>query len=256
MRLSRLLAPGLSVPDDAQRVEITGLTADSREVRPGMLFAALPGTRADGRSFIEDAVARGAAAVLADRSLAGRALPVPLILDDNPRRRLALLAARWSERQPACVVAVTGTNGKTSVAGFTRQIWSGLGIAAASLGTLGLEAPERRQPGNLTTPDPVRLHALLAEVAAAGVDHLALEASSHGLDQHRLDGVHLRAAAFTNLSRDHFDYHESFADYLAAKRRLFSEVLPPEGVAVLNADQPEYAALAEVCRGRGIAVLD
>jgi UDP-N-acetylmuramoyl-L-alanyl-D-glutamate--2,6-diaminopimelate ligase len=256
MRLSRLLAPGLTVAGDGQQVEITGLTADSRSVRPGMLFAALPGSRADGRSFIDDAVARGAAAVLADPSLAGRALPVPLILDEKPRRRLALLAARWFERQPACVVAVTGTNGKTSVAGFTRQIWSGLGIPAASLGTLGLEAPGMQEPGNLTTPDPVRLHALLAEVAAAGVDHLALEASSHGLDQHRLDGVHLRAAAFTNLSRDHFDYHESFAEYLAAKRRLFSELLPPKGVAVLNADQPEYAALAEVCRGRGIAVLD
>ncbi len=204
MRLSRLLAPGLTVARDGQQVEITGLTADSRDVRPGMLFAALAGSRADGRSFIDDAVARGAAAVLTDPSLAGRALPVPLILDANPRRRLALLAARWFDRQPACVVAVTGTNGKTSVAGFTRQIWSGLGIAAGSLGTLGLEAPEVRQPGNLTTPDPVRLHALLAEVAAAGIDHLVLEASSPGLDQHRLDGVRLHAAAFTKRSRDHF----------------------------------------------------
>jgi UDP-N-acetylmuramoyl-L-alanyl-D-glutamate--2,6-diaminopimelate ligase len=256
MRLSCLLAPGLTVAGDGQQVEITGLTADSREVRPGTLFVAVPGSRADGRSFIDDAVARGAAAVLTDPSLAGRALAVPLILDANPRRRLALLAARWFERQPACVVAVTGTNGKTSVAGFTRQIWTSLGIVAGSLGTLGLEARGLQQPGNLTTPDPVRLHALLAEVAAAGVDHLAMEASSHGLDQHRLDGVRLSAAAFTNLSRDHFDYHESFAEYLAAKRRLFSELLPPEGIAVLNADQPEYAPLAELCRGRGIGVLD
>ena len=256
MRLSRLLAPGLTVAADGQQVEITGLTADSREVRPGMLFAALPGSRADGRDFIDDAVARGAAAVLGDPSLAGRAPGVPLILDQNPRRRLALMAAGWFERQPGCVVAVTGTNGKTSVAGFTRQIWTALGLQAGSLGTLGLEAPGVRRPGNLTTPDPVQLHALLAEVAAAGIDHLALEASSHGLDQHRLDGVRLVAAAFTNLSRDHFDYHGSFAEYLAAKRRLFSELLPPEGTAVLNADQPEYASLAEVCRGRGIGVLD
>jgi UDP-N-acetylmuramoyl-L-alanyl-D-glutamate--2,6-diaminopimelate ligase len=256
MRLSRLLPSGLTVAGDGQQVEITGLTADSRDVGPGVLFAALAGSRADGRDFIDDAIARGAAAVLTDRSLAGRALPVPLILDENPRRVLALLAARWSGRQPACVVAVTGTNGKTSVAGFTRQIWAGLGLQAGSLGTLGLEAPGAQRPGNLTTPDPVRLHALLAEVAAAGIDHLAIEASSHGLDQHRLDGVRLRAAAFTNLSRDHFDYHGSFAEYLAAKRRLFSELLPPEGIAVLNADQPEYAALAEVCRGRGIGVLD
>ncbi|HEX6113542.1 MAG TPA: UDP-N-acetylmuramoyl-L-alanyl-D-glutamate--2,6-diaminopimelate ligase, partial [Geminicoccaceae bacterium] len=253
MRLSWLLAPGLSV---GQQVEITGLTADSREVRPGALFVAVPGSRGDGRSFIDDAVARGAAAVLTDPSLAGRTLPVPLILDENPRRRLALLAARWFDRQPECVVAVTGTNGKTSVAGFTRQIWSALGLAAGSLGTLGLDAEGVQRSSNLTTPDPVQLHALLAEVADAGIDHLVLEASSHGLDQHRLDGVRLRAAAFTNLSRDHFDYHGSFADYLAAKRRLFSELLPPEGVAVLNADQPEYAPLAAVCRGRGIAVLD
>jgi UDP-N-acetylmuramoyl-L-alanyl-D-glutamate--2,6-diaminopimelate ligase len=257
MRLCRLLEPGVTVEGAAwQEVEITALAADSRAVRPSTLFAALPGSRADGRTFIADAIGRGAAAVLADPSLAGRALPVPLILDANPRRRLALLAARLFERQPRCVVAVTGTNGKTSVANFTRQIWSGLGLPAGSLGTLGLDAGVVQRASNLTTPDPVQLHALLAEVAAAGIDHLALEASSHGLDQHRLDGVHLRAAAFTNLSRDHFDYHGSFAGYLAAKRRLFSELLPPEGVAVLNADQPEYAPLAEVCRGRGVAVLD
>jgi UDP-N-acetylmuramoyl-L-alanyl-D-glutamate--2,6-diaminopimelate ligase len=257
MRLCRLLDPGVTVQGAAwQEVEITALAADSRAVRPGTLFAAFPGSRADGRTFIDDAVARGAAAVLADPSLAGLALPVPLILDPTPRRRLALLAARLFERQPRCIVAITGTNGKTSVAGFTRQIWTGLGLAAGALGTLGLDAGAVRRSSNLTTPDPVQLHALLAELAAAGVDHLALEASSHGLDQHRLDGVRLRAAAFTNLSRDHFDYHGGFAEYLAAKRRLFSELLPPEGIAVLNADQPEYAPLAEVCRGRGIAVLD
>jgi UDP-N-acetylmuramoyl-L-alanyl-D-glutamate--2,6-diaminopimelate ligase len=257
MRLSRLLGPGLRVQGSAwQEVEITALSADSRAVQAGTLFAAVPGARADGRAFIDDAVARGAAAVLTDPSLADRALPVPLILDDNPRRRLALLAARFSERQPARVAAVTGTNGKTSVAGFTRQIWTGLGHPAAALGTLGVDWPGGHRPGNLTTPDAVQLHALLAEIAAAGVDHLVLEASSHGLDQHRLDGVRLSAAAFTNLSRDHFDYHASFADYLAAKRRLFSELLPPEGIAVLNADQPEFASLAAVCRDRKIGVLD
>jgi UDP-N-acetylmuramoyl-L-alanyl-D-glutamate--2,6-diaminopimelate ligase len=257
MRLCQLLDPGVTVQGAAwQEVEITALAADSRAVRPGTLFAALPGSKADGRAFIDDAVARGAAAVLVDPSLAHLALPVPLILDANPRRRLALVAARLCERQPRCICAVTGTNGKTSVAGFTRQLWTSLGLAAGSLGTLGLDAGAVQKASNLTTPDPVQLHALLAEVAAAGVDHLVLEASSHGLDQHRLDGVRLSAAAFTNLSRDHFDYHGSFAEYLAAKRRLFSELLPPEGIAVLNADQPEYAALAEVCRGRGIAVLD
>jgi UDP-N-acetylmuramoyl-L-alanyl-D-glutamate--2,6-diaminopimelate ligase len=258
MRLCRLLDPGVTVQGGAawQEVEITGLDADSRKVRPGTLFAAFCGSKADGRAFIDDAVVRGAAAVLADPSLAHLTLPVPLILDANPRRRLALMAARLFERQPRCIAAVTGTNGKTSVAGFTRQLWTGLGLAAGSLGTLGMDATGVQRSSNLTTPDPVQLHALLAEVAAAGIDHLVLEASSHGLDQHRLDGVRLSAAAFTNLSRDHFDYHDSFADYLAAKRRLFSELLPPEGIAVLNADQPEYAPLAGVCRGRGIGVLD
>jgi UDP-N-acetylmuramoyl-L-alanyl-D-glutamate--2,6-diaminopimelate ligase len=257
MQLCRLLDPGVTVQGAAwQQVEITALAADSRAVRPGTLFAAFPGSRADGRAFVHDAVARGAAAVLADPSLADLALPVPLILDPTPRRRLALLAARLFERQPRYIAAVTGTNGKTSVAGFTRQIWIGLGLAAGALGTLGLDAGAVQRASNLTTPDPVHLHALLAELATAGIDHLALEASSHGLDQHRLDGVRLSAAAFTNLSRDHFDYHGSFAEYLAAKRRLFSELLPPEGIAVLNADQPEFVPLAEVCRGRGIAVLD
>jgi UDP-N-acetylmuramoyl-L-alanyl-D-glutamate--2,6-diaminopimelate ligase len=257
MRLSRLLGPGLRVAGAAwQEVEITALTADSRAVRPGSLFAAIPGLRSDGRAFIDDAVARGAAAILTDPSLADLALPIPLILDDEPRHRLALLAARLFERQPACIAAVTGTNGKTSVAGFTRQIWAGLGHAAAALGTLGLDWPGGHRPGSLTTPDPVQLHKLLDEVGAAGVDHLILEASSHGLDQHRLDGVRLKTAAFTNLSRDHFDYHGSSAAYLAAKRRLFSELLPPEGIAVLNADQPEYASLAAICRDRAIDVLD
>lgn len=257
MRLFRLLDPGVTVRGAAWReVEITGLSADSRAIRPGMLFAALAGAKADGREFIGEAVARGAAAILADPSLAGAALPVPLVLDANPRRRLALIAARLFARQPRRIAAVTGTNGKSSVAGFTRQIWTRLGLPAGSLGTLGLDAPGVRSTLNLTTPDPVRLHALLAEAANLGIEHLVLEASSHGLDQHRLDGVHLSAAAFTNLSRDHFDYHGSFAEYLAAKRRLFSELLPPEGTAVLNADQPEYEPLAEVCRGRGIRVLD
>jgi UDP-N-acetylmuramoyl-L-alanyl-D-glutamate--2,6-diaminopimelate ligase len=257
MRLYRLLGSGVTVRGAGwQEVEITALAADSRTVGPGTLFVAVPGSKADGRAFIDDALARGAAAVLSDPSLADLALPVPLIMDENPRRRLALMAARLTDRQPACVAAVTGTNGKTSVAGFTRQIWTGLGLPAGSLGTLGLEALGLHRPGDLTTPDPVQLHMLLGEVAAAGVEHLVLEASSHGLDQHRLDGVRLRAAAFTNLSRDHFDYHASFADYLAAKRRLFSELLPPEGIAVLNADQPEYAPLAAICRGRGIGVLD
>jgi len=257
MRLHDLLDPDVTVQGLAWReVEITGLGADSRAIGPGMLFAALPGSRADGRAFVADAIGRGAAAILADPSAAGTAPGVPLILDPRPRRRLALMAARFFGRQPRHVVAVTGTNGKTSVASFTRQLWQKLGLAAASLGTLGLEAPAMRDESGLTTPDPVRLHALLAGLADQGVEHLALEASSHGLDQERLDGVHIVAAAFTNLSRDHFDYHGSPEAYFRAKRRLFAELLDAGGVAVLNADQPEYAALAETCRNRRIPVLD
>ncbi|MCC2663439.1 MAG: murE, partial [Geminicoccaceae bacterium] len=192
MRLSALLDPGLTLEGAAGReIEITGLSADSRSVEPGALFAALAGSRTDGRRFIADAIARGAAAVLAGPELAGADLGVPLVLDPEPRRRLALMAASFHGAQPRCIVAVTGTSGKTSVAEFARQLWRHLGRPAASLGTLGLIAPDGRSMTELTTPDPVRLHALLAELASAGIDHLALEASSHGLDQRRLDGVHL-----------------------------------------------------------------
>ena len=257
MRLQALLDPGVTVRGEAwQQVEITGLAADSRRIGPGMLFAALPGSKADGRAFVGEALARGAAAVLADPSLADAGLPVPLVLDPAPRRRLALMAARFFGRQPRCIASVTGTNGKTSVVSFTRQIWARQQLPAASLGTLGLEAPGHRDETGLTTPDPVRLQALLATLAAEGVEHVALEASSHGLDQQRLDGVRFTAAAFTNLSRDHFDYHGSAAAYFAAKRRLFAELLPAGGTAVLNADQPEFEDLAALCHTRGIEVLD
>ncbi len=257
MRLRVLLGHGVTVQGAAwQDVEIAALATDSREVEPGSLFAALPGSKLDGDAFIPEALARGAAAVLADPSYEGPDLGVPLILDPQPRRRLALIAAAFYRAQPGCVVAVTGTNGKTSVVGFTRQLWVGLGRSAASLGTLGLDGPAGLGATGHTTPDPVALHRLLAELADAGVDHLALEASSHGLDQHRLDGVRIQAAAFTNLTRDHFDYHGDVTHYLAAKQRLFSELLIAEGTAVLNADQPQFGQLAEVCCARGIAVLD
>jgi len=237
--------------------EIRGLTADSRAVERGFLFAALPGSRHDGRAFIAEAVARGAVAVLAPQ---GTALPegagaAALVTDDNPRRRLALMAARFYEVQPRSIAAVTGTNGKTSVASFTRQIWQRLGYRAASLGTLGLVPARPNAPKSLTTPDPVELHRCLAALARDGIDHLVMEASSHGLDQHRLDGVRVTAAAFTNVTRDHLDYHGSMAAYLAAKRRLFAELLAADGTAVLNADDPAAAALAEACAARGLRVM-
>ncbi len=241
----------------AGQIDLRGITSDSRLVEPGFLFAALPGFRSDGRAYIADALRRGAVAVLAP---AGTTLPaegaaVPLIADANPRRRLALLAARFYGHQPQHVAAVTGTSGKTSVADFTRQIWTRLDLPAASLGTLGLVSPDRTEYLSLTTLDPVGLHQRLAALAAEGVDHLAIEASSHGLDQYRLDGVRIAAAAFTNLSRDHLDYHDSMASYLAAKRRLFAELLEPGGAAVLNADAPEFAALERLCRDHGHRIL-
>ncbi|HEX2150946.1 MAG TPA: Mur ligase family protein, partial [Stellaceae bacterium] len=240
--------------------EIAGITADSRRVEPGFLFAALRGTSRDGRAFAGEAVASGAVAILTDDPGAlaldaetrGR---VAIIANPNPHRLLTLLAARFYGRQPRRIVAVTGTNGKTSVAHFTREIWTALGNPAASLGTLGLVSPDRRRPGALTTPDPVALHRDLAELAGAGIEHVVIEASSHGLAQFRLDGIAPAAAAFTNLTRDHLDYHGDMESYRAAKQRLFSELLSPGGAAALNIDSPEFAGLAALCRGRGLDVI-
>jgi UDP-N-acetylmuramoyl-L-alanyl-D-glutamate--2,6-diaminopimelate ligase len=230
--------------------EVKGLTADSRRVCPGFLFAALPGSAYDGRDFIAQALERGAVAVLAPP---GTRLDDPravLLCDENPRRRLATLAARFFGRQPQRVAAVTGTNGKTSVARLTEQLWTRLDRFGASLGTLGLHGAGLDDPAALTTPDPVALHRTLAELADQGVSHLVMEASSHGLDQYRLDGVDIAAAAFTNLSQDHLDYHADVASYLAAKQRLFGELLASGGTAVLNADVPEFEALRAICRER------
>jgi UDP-N-acetylmuramoyl-L-alanyl-D-glutamate--2,6-diaminopimelate ligase len=223
-------------------IEFKGLASDSREVKPGYLFAALPGTRADGGRFIADAVAKGAVAVLGRPELASQAreFAIAFLADENPRLRLAHLAAGFFGAQPSTVAAVTGTNGKTSVAVFLRQIWASEGLCAASLGTIGLVTPTGEIALAHTTPDPIALHRLLAELKRDGIDHLALEASSHGLDQYRLDGVRIAAAAFTNITRDHLDYHPTFEDYLNAKLRLFSELVCEGGVAVVNADA-QYA---------------
>ncbi len=260
MRLSELTGEAdevMTAVPLAEAVEVTGLTADSRKVGPGYLFAALPGVRGDGRDFIDDAVSKGAVAVLAPRGTALKAYdhPVTLVEDDNPRRRLAILAANFYAAQPELVAAVTGTNGKTSVADFTRQIWQHAGLKAASLGTLGLIPEHAAAPSSLTTPDPVELHACLAALARDGVERLVLEASSHGLDQFRLDGVRVAAAAFTNLSRDHPDYHHKMGSYFTAKRRLFAELVESRGTAVLNADDPVFAELEEVARARGLRIM-
>ena len=241
------------VPGPAAGVAITGITADSRAVQPGYLFAALPGATADGRRFIAEAVERGAAAVLAPLGTDWPAgvPPRPLITDAEPRRALARLAAVQAGAQPATVVAVTGTNGKTSTADFLRQLAPG---PAASLGTLGVVAPGRPAGAGLTTPDPVTLAHTLASLAREGVTFAALEASSHGLDQFRLDGVRLAAAGFTNLTRDHLDYHGSMAAYRTAKLRLFAELLPRDAAAVASTalDRDTASALRAVAQARGL----
>jgi UDP-N-acetylmuramoyl-L-alanyl-D-glutamate--2,6-diaminopimelate ligase len=243
---------------DYPLLDITGMTADSRAVGEGFLFAALPGARADGRAFIGAAVARGAAAVLAPEGTAWPAgVPArPLVTHAEPRRVWAHLAAAFAGAQPDTVVAVTGTNGKTSTVDFLRQLWTAQTIKAASLGTLGLIAPGRPGGTGLTTPDPVTLAQDLASLAREGVTHAAIEASSHGLDQFRLDGVRLRAAGFSNLTRDHLDYHGTLAAYRAAKLRLFSELLPAGAPAVVNADMDADTldAVLRVARARHLDV--
>jgi UDP-N-acetylmuramoyl-L-alanyl-D-glutamate--2,6-diaminopimelate ligase len=253
MLLSSLIGADAAAPAGSGNVEVAGITSDSRNVRPGCVFVAIAGSKADGARYIADAVAKGAVAILTnqDAVVAGVG-DVPVLRAKEPRRALALMAARfYGLQQPQTVVAVTGTSGKTSVADFTRQIYAALGHKSASLGTIGLVKSDSAIYGSLTTPDPVSLHKTLAELAAEGVTHLAFEASSHGLDQHRLDGVLLKAAGFTNLGRDHLDYHPTVEDYLAAKLRLFSELLPEDGTAVINVDGAEGARALAAAQDAG-----
>lgn len=248
---ARVLTPG------ADGDIITGLSADSRRIKPGDLFVAIPGTHADGSRFIADAVGRGAAAVLMEPVAPRPALPpqVALAFTLDARRSLSLAAARFYPRQPATIAAVTGTAGKTSVAFFLRQIWEKLGHKAAYLGTIGLVAPDGSTYGSLTTPDPVELHATLDRLAEEGVTHMALEASSHGLDQKRLDGVRLSAGGFTNLGRDHLDYHPTIDAYFRAKLRLFTEVMPATAPAVAVTAAPFAATALAWAQTRGLATL-
>lgn len=255
MKLSELLDSEATLLGDGS-VEITGIGYDSRGIEAGELFAALSGTRADGHLFIPEALARGAVALLGDDHAKRYAGAVPVVLDANPRLRLSKMAAAMYPGQPAFMAAVTGTNGKTSVASFTRQIWDLLDIKAASLGTLGVESEGRWPPTQLTTPDPVVLHRLCSQLAARGIEKLIIEASSHGLDQFRLDALKIHAAAFTNLSRDHYDYHGTPEAYFKAKARLFDTLVDSNGTVVLNADVDEYKPLAEIARQRGLQVID
>lgn len=261
MRAAELLG-SLSLENMDPMLEITGLTADSREVKPGYVFGAFSGAQSDGAQYIPEACRRGARVVLLSSAVAAKCRKeyadreVLLLSDPNPRRRYAELVARFYGAQPEHIAAVTGTNGKTSVAEFCRQIWTLLGRRSASVGTLGVrgnqpEASPAREGHTHTTPPPEILHPVLARLAHAGVTHVSLEASSHGLAQYRLDGVRLAAAALTNITRDHLDYHEDAASYMYAKLRLFGEVLRPGGVAVLNREDASYSEAEAVSWARG-----
>jgi UDP-N-acetylmuramoyl-L-alanyl-D-glutamate--2,6-diaminopimelate ligase len=236
-------------------LDITGVSSDSRQVEPGVIFFALAGSKADGAAFAADAARRGAVAIVTGKGGGAADLSVPLLAVEDPRLALALSAARFYGKQPETMVAVTGTSGKTSVAAFTRQIWEQCGLAAASIGTTGVVAPGRNEYGSLTTPDPVALHRLLRELADAGVTHASMEASSHGLDQRRLDGVRLAAGGFTNLGRDHMDYHPTIEDYHRAKMRLFDALLPKGAPAVIFADDPWSAPTVKAATAAGLDVL-
>ena len=254
MKLRDLFSDDATIDPQAEAVVVTGLAVDSRAVKPGDLFFALAGSKTDGARFIESAIASGAVALAGDHPPQG-ASRVPFVATPNPRRALALAAAKFYSRQPATIVAVTGTSGKTSVAAFTRQIWQRLGHASASIGTIGLVSEKRTIYGSLTTPDPIALHRQLDEIAAEGVTHLAFEASSHGLDQYRLDGVRVSAGGFTNLTRDHMDYHPDVAHYLAAKLRLFRDLVAANGAAVISADHDCSQAAIDAARAKNLRIL-
>ena len=256
MKLGDLAGTGHDLSESAARIDIAGLTADSRKVGAGFLFAALPGTQLDGAAFIPQAILAGASAILITQgSEAANDWSVPVIQDPDPRRALALMAARFFEKQPETLVAVTGTSGKSSIVTYVRQLWQAMGHEAASLGTIGVETASGPQGGSLTTPDPVALHETLAMLAGEGVTHLALEASSHGLQQRRLDGLEISAAAFTNLSRDHLDYHASFDDYRTQKLRLFNTVLGEGKTAVINADSDAAEAFSSAAKARAQKII-
>jgi len=253
-RTKTLAELGLTVPNGSD-VRITGLSVDSRDVKEGHLFAALPGTRVHGAEFIQYALRMQAGAILTDREgveIASDVLTgdVPVVIAEDPRETLAFTAALWFEAQPEVQVAVTGTNGKTSVASFTRQLWSEMGAEAVSVGTTGVEGAYTARLQH-TTPEPITLHRVLAAAADAGITHAAMEASSHGLAQRRVDAVRLRAAGFTNLSQDHLDYHADFEEYFEAKVGLFARVLPEDGTAVINIDDAYGHRMAEIAEDRG-----
>lgn len=252
MKLAELVSPN-AAPPGHEAVEVAGLTLDSRAVRPGFLFAALKGLTVDGRDFVPQALANGATAILTDRPLADA--PVPVVLHDDPAGELSRLAARFYPRQPEFIAAVTGTNGKSSTVDFLRQIWRAGGIEAASLGTLGVARGSSLVETGYTTPDAVALHQALDALAADGVTHLAMEASSHGLKQKRMDGARISLSAFTNLTQDHLDYHPDFDDYFVSKMKLFLELTPQGFPAIINVDSDWGSKVETLARECGLDVV-
>ena len=256
MKLREILPADAEIDARFADVDVGGVTADSRAVRRGDAFVAIAGGKADGLRFIAPALAAGAAAIVAERRPdVPPAEGTPFARVANARRALAVMAARLFPRQPRIIAAVTGTSGKTSVAAFTRQIWTALGHRAASIGTIGVVSPRGATYGSLTTPDPVALHRTLDALAGDEVTHLAIEASSHGLDQHRLDGLKIAAGAFTNITRDHLDYHPSLEAYLAAKLRLFESLIEPGGAAVIDVDHEHAQAFVAAAKARGLSII-
>ncbi len=256
MKLREILPSDAEFDAHHADLNVGAVTADSRNVGRGTLFVAIPGTKADGLGFVPAAIATGAVAIVAEqRPQAPLPAGVAFVQVPNARRALALIAAKFFPRQPAVIAAVTGTSGKTSVAAFTRQIWTALGHAAASIGTVGIVSPRGETYGSLTTPDPVALHRSIDALAREGVTHLAIEASSHGLDQSRLDGLCISAGGFTNITRDHLDYHPSFDAYLEAKLRLFAVLLAPGTPAVICADHPHADRVVTTAKARGLSIM-
>ena len=252
MRLEKLI-PRDIMPSGADAVSVRGLSCDSRTVRHGYLFAALCGTHDDGASYVDDACARGASVILSHTPCSTAS--VPMIISSAPRVTLAQIAARFFAYQPSYIGAVTGTNGKTSVVELTRALLSMAGYCAASMGTLGIRGATQNMPLSHTTSEPITLHMHLRALYAQRVSHLMLEASSHGLAQARLDAVRLCVAGFTNISRDHMDYHATPQDYFAAKARLFTEILPRDGIAVIDVSSQAGQDMAERAQTMGREVL-
>ena len=253
--MSKFLSDLISAEENISSIKINGLTSDSRDVLPGFIFAALPGKKNNGKSFIYDAIRKGAVAVIAETGTQIDNSDTVLITSDNPRSKYAKIASKFYKEKPNWLGAVTGTNGKTSVANFTFQLWKAMSLNGAAIGTLGINSINYKSDLELTTPEPVTLHKELSEIYSRGLDYAVIEASSHGLDQSRLDGIKFDAAAFTNLSHDHLDYHSTFEEYKKAKIRLFKDLVNKNGVAILNRDSKEFYEFQDAAKQNKLSVM-